>query len=475
MRLLAAGLLALLAVAGACSSDGDESVEPSVVPAGSEAVVEDGFPLGVYGAGTASGSVAFGSYAEFHEDGTGRVRGLTPGLHDSRFTYVAYDDQIEVTATTGDCEVGAIGTYRWSVEVSALRLADPVDFCDHRWDVLHSDWYPLGDTPVVEVDPGGGPVTIDSPIGPIDWQFVAGQPYWGPAAPFQDSYRPVVAIEGGFVAVVDEQTDEADPGLVFSQNGIDWQPIPSPPSTVRFIAADGKKLYVSPLYPPEVAYVSADRGGTWTALEVEDPPAAIGDLYAGPAGVVLTGPGSTLWLLDGDSFEQVSGVPASFDEVLVLDTGFFAWSIDTNEPDRERKLYWRSGDGRTWTEAAGVPDDMADPKSWGQNLYLSNWLEDIGYTSTDGGRTWGDSTRRPGEGLAVTDAGYVSVQSAAGLRAGVVWVSSDDVDWQRVVNPWPPVWTHDPVISGDTILIPIGVEPLEDELGEHLDLVGHIN
>jgi hypothetical protein len=82
---------------------------------------------------------------------------------------------------------------------------------------------------------------------------------------------------------------------------------------------------------------------------------------------------------------------------------------------------------------------------------------------------------RPGEDLTVTDAGYFAVQPAIfGPAVGVVWVSSDDVDWQRVVNPWPPLWTFNPVISGDTILVPSVIEPPAGERA-YLDWVGVIN
>jgi hypothetical protein len=129
VRRFAAGLLALSMVFVACSSDSDQGVEPSSAPAQSDPVVVDGFPLGSYGAGVVNGMVAAGGYAEFRDDGTGRVRGVvgnstaTLRLHDSWFTYVIDGDQVEVTATTGDCEVGATGTYPWSGDTSELRLA----------------------------------------------------------------------------------------------------------------------------------------------------------------------------------------------------------------------------------------------------------------------------------------------------------------------------------------------------------------
>ncbi len=67
------------------------SVMATTAPARSDAVVVDGFPLGVYGAGMASGLVAAGAYTEFYVDGTGRVRGSVGNssenlrLHDSGF------------------------------------------------------------------------------------------------------------------------------------------------------------------------------------------------------------------------------------------------------------------------------------------------------------------------------------------------------------------------------------------------------
>lgn len=481
VRRFAAGLLALSMVVVACSSNSDQGVAPPSAPARSETVVGDGFPFGSYGATV--GMVAFGAYAEFHEDGTGRVRGLagnssaTLRLHDSEFTHVVDGDQVEVTATTGDCEAGAAGSYRWSGEAPELQLADPQDSCGDRRLVLHGDWYPLGDTPVVEVDPGGDPVTIDSPIGPIDWQVVPGQAYaWAGTDPqtrsSQVPYRQVVAIDGGFVAVVDEQAnvppiadqpDVADRTLVGSENGIDWQPIPLPPSTVGLIAAHGERLYVVPATAPDAVYVTSDRGDTWTALQVEDSPASIDGLFTGPAGVMLIGSGGLLWLLDDDSFEKVPTTPARFVQVLVLDTGFFALSVAS---------HWFSDDGRTWTEATDVPD-MYRLTSWRDDVYGRR--NEQAYTSTDGGRTWGAPTKRPGEDLTVTDAGYFTVQPAVfGPTVGVVWVSSDDIDWQRVVNPWPPMWMCNPVVSGDKILIPSVIERPAGERA-HLDWVGVIN
>ena len=44
--------------------------------------------------------------------------------------------------------------------------------------------------------------------------------------------------------------------------------------------------------------------------------------------VVLTGPDTPLWLLDDESFEKVATTPAPFVQVFVLDTGFFAVSVD---------------------------------------------------------------------------------------------------------------------------------------------------
>jgi hypothetical protein len=475
------GGLLLMSCGGGDSSDDDAATSEITEPV---AVDAEGFPQGLYGAGLESGMVAFGAYTEFYADGTGRVRGpvgnssATLRLHDSEFTYVIDGDQIEVTATMGDCEAGASGTYRLSTDVTALGLADPVDACADRSVVLHGDWSSLGDTPVIEIDPGGAPVTIDSPIGPIAWQVVEGQAYvWERSDSRTEDFNrphPVVAIEGGFVAVVDEQSGTADRALVFSQNGVDWQSIPPPPPSVGLIATNGEALYAVPAMAPDAVYVTVDRGGTWTAIEIEDRPASVSGLYAGPAGVLLTSDGPSLWLLDDASFEKVA-TPAPFVQVLVLDSGFFALSVE-GTGENAPKSYWLSGDGRTWTEATDVPTGIydRDTTNWGDNVYLSNWGNAIGYTSTDGGRTW-IPTMRPGEGLTVTEAGYFTVQPGIfGTPVGVVWVSSDDTDWQRVVNPVPPPWTSPPIISGNTILIPSDINPSFGEPAR-LDLVGSIN
>lgn len=491
IAVIVVGGLLLTSCSGGGSPDDDvatpEVIEPATVGA-------DRFRPGLYGAGAV---VAWGAYVEFFEDGTGRVRGpvgassetLRP--HDSEFTYVIDGRHVEVTATTGDCEAGATGTYSWSTDATALRLADPWDRCWQRSRVLHGDWMPLGDTPVLEVDPGGAPVPIDSPIGPIEWRFVPGQAYVRDRGRFDVQLtRPqLVAVEGGFVAVVDEQAEAtstidesevADRVLVFSQDGVDWRPIPPPPSTVGLIAADGVQVYVAPAGAPDAVHVTTDRGGTWTALEVEDPPDATAGLDAGPAGVVLVGSDAALWLLDEESFQKVATAPAPFMRVLVLDTGFFALSVEAPGPDQlenAQRSYWHSDDGRTWTEASDVPTDVHDRDTthWGDTVYRSDWSDGIGHTSTDGGRTWSTPTRRPGEGLAVTEAGYFTVQPAVfGPTVGVVWVSSDGQDWQRVVNPWPPLWTFPPVVSGNTILVPGAVGPPFGDPAR-LDLVGYIN
>ena len=163
----------------------------------------------------------------------------------------------------------------------------------------------------------------------------------------------------------------------------------------------------------------------------------------------------------------------------MLDTGFFAVSAE----ESGRKSYWGSDDGRTWTEMIGVPTEIHDSEttSWGDHVYLSHRGAGTGYTSTDGGRTWIAGSRRPGVGLAVADARYVTTQPAVFATgvSGVVWVSSDDVDWQRVVNPWPPLeWTFNPVISGNTILVPGETDPPPGERWAgppaRIDLVGFI-
>jgi hypothetical protein len=60
-------------------------------------------------------------------------------------------------------------------------------------------------------------------------------------------------------------------------------------------------------------------------------------------------------------------------------------------------------------------------------------------------------------GAGVGDVGFVAVETAIfGPCVGVVFVSADGVAWQRALNPWPPPAMGQPVVSGDSIVIPAG-------------------
>lgn len=74
----------------------------------------------------------------------------------------------------------------------------------------------------------------------------------------------------------------------------------------------------------------------------------------------------------------------------------------------------------------------------------------------------------------VAEAGYFAIEPVIfGPAVGVVWVSSNDSDWQRVLDPWPPPAMFDILVSADIILIP-GTNPASDHEDELIDWVGVI-
>lgn len=130
---------------------------------------------------------------------------------------------------------------------------------------------------------------------------------------------------------------------------------------------------------------------------------------------------------------------------------------------RSVRGFWISEDGRNWTEASDVPIDVHYLSSWADSVYSPTRV-DWGRTSTDGGRTWSEPTLRPGgyrDPFTATDAGYFAIETVLFAPAvGVVWVSPDDVTWERVLNTWSPPYMDALVVSGDTILIPsVSAEP----------------
>jgi hypothetical protein len=109
-------------------------------------------------------------------------------------------------------------------------------------------------------------------------------------------------------------------------------------------------------------------------------------------------------------------------------------------------------------EAVDAPAGLEVQATFGDSVYGTAGMdEDV--ASDDGGRTWQVVADRPGNGpgdlLAVGDAGFVAIETVIfGPCVGVVFVSADGVAWQRALNPWPPPAMEQPVVSGDSIVIP---------------------
>ncbi len=419
--------------------------------------------VGTYGAGPLWGYGAGVGYLELAPDGSGSVRGeafeepddagiTMSRLLENEFTYATDGGLLTVAGDWTDCESGSTGTYAWQVEYERLEMLPVDEPCQVRRDLMdpYGAWQPLEDAPIIAAEPTVEPITVATPIGPITWQVVPGQ------------HADPVVFDGGFVAVIED--DDEEPQLMTSRDGIAWQRIDDPPATA-LLAARGTELYVADLLATDV-YVSTDLGASWTALSIESPEFATG-LVAGPAGVLLMQGGSAQWVLADDAFQRVK-LSAPVGEILPLDSGFFA---GPSNPDRNA-TYWHSSDGRRWDQVTTVPVRLSIQASHGDSVYgADNWTWDSfrGYTSDDGGLTWGWPLPRPGHALAVNAAGYVAVD-----YGGVAWASADGEDWERVLNPWPMGDGGQLVMSDNTILIS-GETCDEDQAQcQSLDWVGTI-
>ena len=441
------------------------------------------FPLGAYGAGWSTVGAGIG-YLEFAADGTGTVRGLGESdLVEIPFTYTIEGDRIELTSAAGGCHPDEIGTYAWSLDDVVLHVALLDDPCATRASTISTqDWNSLGEMPVMAAEAGGRPVTVATDVGEITWHVLSGQRY----------QSPIMAFRDGFAALIG---DEAGPLVMTSDNGMSWQAISSPPSAPELLATADDELYVVGGESLDEVYKTTDRGETWTSLSIEPPVtgAVLTDrlfdyVVAGPSGVLLrAGPslwalgddslelGPSLWVLGGDSFELVESAPSWTHTILAVEHGFFA--VSYLGPDAP-KSYWTSDDGRTWTDLKAVPHDL-DAQSAFRGKVFGATSPDWGVTSPDGGRTWSEPKLRPGgtgDWLTAGDAGYFAIETVNfAPPVGVVWASPDDVTWERVLNPWPPPFMGQPVLNGDTILIPSEICDPERDHCQWLDWVGAID
>ena len=482
-------LFALTFMLSACGSDDDQpaTTGPTSSVSGSETAV---FPVGAFGAGESEVDASFG-YIEFGDDGTGRMLGLRDGIGDPtefEFTYELNGDRLVVASDVDNgwgCDPESAGSYRWSAIDSVLSLESVDEVCAAREVSLQfhgrdSAWYPLGEVPIVDSQTIGESVTVDTPIGAIEWVLLDAQQYVAEPALFGDR----------FVAITGERS--GDTLLVVSSNGRDWEPLPQPPKPAQSFVVRGDDLYViaeavsevpdttppgpgpSPPWPPTV-YTSSNSGSSWQEIDVS-PTSLDGDvgvvgIAAGGAGVViethvleagarsyLPGP---LWVLGPAGFQMVEpalGAETAIVEVSVVDSGFFAIAVAEAGPGEDDTVTsWTSVDGRDWIQVTDSAEVLSISMTSGDTLY-GTVGGNMASVSRDAGRTWETPSQQPGDDFALADSGFLAIERFSfGPCAGVVWVSADGTDWQRVLNPWPGPAMGEPVINGDTILIPSGI------------------
>lgn len=250
---------------------------------------------------------------------------------------------------------------------------------------------------------------------------------------------------------------------VTSGSGAAWECDPTEPGTYEWVLA-GAVLELDPIDEPcSERAVGIQAVADWEWYSLGDAP--IVEAGPGDAPVLVdTLIGTIAWTVVGaeptppttDSSDDVTpppdGEPGRV-QVWALDSGFLA----RTGPEASG-TYWTSTDGRTWAELVDAPSGLSVQATFGDSVYGTVGLDDD-VTSNDGGRTWQAAADRPGNGpgdlLAVGDVGFVAIETAIfGPCVGVVFVSADGTTWQRALNPWPPPAMNQPVISGDSIVIP---------------------
>jgi hypothetical protein len=248
---------------------------------------------------------------------------------------------------------------------------------------------------------------------------------------------------------------------VMSGTDAAWGCDPAQPGTYRWALA-GAVLELDAVDEPCVARADAIRKppADWSWYSLGDAPV----VEAGPGDapvVVDTVIGTIVWTATTPearavpernmSFEMMtppSGGPVEQVQVWALASGFFMRDAHGS--------YWTSSDRRRWVQATGAPGDLAVEATSGDTVYgIVGRDEDV--LSTDGGRTWraADRPGGPGDLFAVGAIGLVAIETAIfGPCVGVVFVSADGTTWQRALNPWPPPALGQPVVDGDSIVIP---------------------
>jgi hypothetical protein len=497
-------VVALSLAAAACNDGTDQPSTDGSAPVES-AVRTGASPVGTYNAGY-SEFTGFSGYLQLMSDGTGRVLSMGAELStvppvgtevslplatatEDVFEYRIDGDRLIVTSgeqTTWDCDPAESGIYEWARVESVLEL-EPVDEpCATRAAAMQPEfdpadpvsWWSMGDVPIVEMRPGDDPVSVETPIGTIEWALVEEQP----ALSF-------LAFDGGFVALTSAESgdiaagDAAPAEVVVSADGRTWTPLPPPPVVPEWLGTRGSEVWVaSGVFPgasgatawPPLVYVTDDNGSNWREVPIDPAPPGVEPQASGsalgPAGALfMSAVGNNppqeqlVWVLGSESFEPVtppfegSGVSMSIE---ALDSGFLAHTRQYASGTEIPGSFWTSADGRSWTEEAAVPSDFSVQGTYGDTVYgsigatTSPWIAES-VTSLDGGRTWQSAPPRPDGPLDVSDIGLVAVDDGGGLVCfSNAFVSSDSTQWARALAPWPLTRLAAPVISGDTILIP---------------------
>jgi hypothetical protein len=305
-----------------------------------------------------------------------------------------------------------------------------------------------------------------------------------------------VRVGDGFIGIQapDCSGVACDSGLVRSSDLREWAPIPNDlPSVFLPIAAMGDVIYaVGPMGTPIMVsevYSSNDGGTSWVNVPVETPTItcsssdvqtecwsppgsevwALTGVAAGEGGVVIAthdmasevnGPddiiAGPLFVLRDGVFERVDAPFTGNGDVLVDAVGdsFYAHS-------RTQNVAWVSDDGRSWTQVTApnylqvlaVVDDTIHAVSYPDGI-------DRDLISTDRGRTWTPTPERPPldgdawNAMIANDHTLLigSTWTDEGCP-GVLWMSADGQQWERVLDIWPGTCTRPANIDEYTIVV----------------------
>ncbi|MDJ0663143.1 MAG: hypothetical protein QNJ75_01200 [Acidimicrobiia bacterium] len=268
---------------------------------------------------------------------------------------------------------------------------------------------------------------------------------WQASEPLSSWFMHLEAFDGGFVAVY----DFVAPGILASQDGLEWAPLEDQPAAANHIAVHGGALYAG---GNREWFERLDSfGATWEQLPMDDPGVAFDIVHVASSqtGIVIYGEGRTgehlLWRLEGDAFELVPidtnseidiptdmtalpptpqpGLREPFSTVVVnsidaLADGFLAElhmrRFPVEGPETARVIRFRSRDGIEWAPLegphrgegigfVGFADAIIATSHWG-----SAWL------SEDDGLSWQTIDLEIGHPLVATPFGWAYALGGVG-------------------------------------------------------------